>query len=105
MPTYPGEKSLAVESLTTPPTWEPYLSPTKGETVCFVMRLTHTVRLNVVFYQPDGIWYSAVNVRTLRVAGWSKSQNEETAKRRAVELAVAFNNQLAVSLHWFVEPS
>ena len=103
MTTFPGEKSLQLEPLEAVPTWEPYLSPTKGETICFAMRLTNTIRLNVVFYQPDGIWYSAVSARTLRVAGWSKSQNEETAKQRAVELAVTFNAQLAASLLRLVE--
>ena len=105
MSTFPGEKSLQLEPLPEVPTWEPYASPNKGETICFTMRLTQTVRLNVVFYQPDGIWYSAVNVRSLRVAGWSKSFTEKAAKRRAVELAVAFNTELAASLHWLVEVS
>ena len=94
MSTFPGEKSLQLEPLEAVPTWEPYLSPNKGETICFTMRLTPSIRLNVVFYQPDGLWYSAVYARTLRVAGWSKSQNEETAKRRAVALARTFSDDL-----------
>lgn len=78
--------------------WEPDISPNKGETVCFVLKLTPAVKARVVFYQPDGIWYSTLNVAGRRVSNHVKSTSEERAKSKAIELATDFAGEINTAL-------
>ena len=78
--------------------WESYLSPNKGETISYVLRLTPTVHAFAVFYQPDGDWYSTVSVGRRRVTNHIKSASEEQAKARAVAQVREFQQGITEAL-------
>lgn len=85
--------------------WEPDISPNKGETVCFVLKLTPAVKARVVFYQPDGIWYSTLNVAGRRVSDHVKSTSEQQAKARAIEQVESFQQDIVAALSAVKEAS
>jgi hypothetical protein len=78
--------------------WEPAISPNKGETICLVLQLTKAVKARVVFYGPDGFWYAVLIVAGRRVSDYVKATSEEDAKVRALEQARTFARQLMVAL-------
>lgn len=78
--------------------WEPDISPNKGETICYVLKLTPAVKARVVFYGPDGTWYAVLIVAGRRVSNHVKATSEQQAKERAIELVESFQQDIVAAL-------